>query len=632
MKLAAIAMSFSIPLFLTTYFLVNEGNTKINFARQEVRGVRYLRPLSDVLVDVAVHRSAVRRDDLAEAGRIADLVDADLLELLAVDRDLADALSTTSEALGARGRDAAAPARLAAAWERVKATDDLAESERRHNELLGNIRDLVTAVGDSSNLILDPDLDTYYVMDALLLQEPELIDGLIGLGDSIDQLPVDGLAIPTEQHVELAGDVALLRFHTDALEADLLTAFAETKNFNENDALQPTLAPLMARAVETTRTVADLAAPSVDHDAFDAAVRDAVDAHRSLWVGLFDEEESMLRSRESGDLSGRRFEITAVSVALLLSVLLTLWVAWRISRSVGSVASAASRLAAGDLSSRASVRSRDEVGVMATGFNTMAESLDALVAQMAAASLEVTSSAARLNAVADELAQTTTVQSAAVSEASATTDQLARASASIAETVDDVAAQAAETRANLQQAEVDIELSTKRTLALAERVSEIGAILTLINEIAGQTNLLALNASIEAARAGDEGRGFAVVAEQVRQLAERSKASAADIASIIEGVQAETNATVMAMAKGATQMRAGLILLDAVTDGTELVRLTTQQQRSVSSQVVETMEQLSDVSLHVSETAGSIASASAALAALAADLEGTAATATVPRG
>jgi methyl-accepting chemotaxis protein len=219
--------------------------------------------------------------------------------------------------------------------------------------------------------------------------------------------------------------------------------------------------------------------------------------------------------------------------------------------------------------------------------------------------LEVNSAASELSASSDELAATTTQQSAAVTEASATTEELARASAAIADTVDQVAVQ---------------------TAALAGRVQDIGGLLDLINDIADQTNLLALNAAIEAARAGEEGRGFAVVAEEVRRLAERSKSSAADIAVIVGGVREETNATVMAMEKGAKQMQAGLVLLERVTDAAGHVRLTTQQQRSATSQVVETMEQLTDASRQVSATAQEIAAAAGSLADLAGNLEATAAT------
>jgi methyl-accepting chemotaxis protein len=173
----------------------------------------------------------------------------------------------------------------------------------------------------------------------------------------------------------------------------------------------------------------------------------------------------------------------------------------------------------------------------------------------------------------------------------------------------------------LEQAEADIALSSERTLALVDRVNDIDALLVLINDIADQTNLLALNAAIEAARAGENGLGFAVVADEVRRLAERSKASAADIASIVAAVQGESSATVMAMEKGAKQMQQGLLLLEAVTDANGQVRLTTQQQRSATAQVVETMGQLTDASRQVSATAQEIASAAGNLADLAGTLE-----------
>ena len=255
-----------------------------------------------------------------------------------------------------------------------------------------------------------------------------------------------------------------------------------------------------------------------------------------------------------------------------------------------------------------------------------ARKLRSLADDTRSAGVEVNSAASELSASSDELAAITTQQSAAVTQASATTEELARASAAIADTVDEVAAQTSETRDNLELAKADIQTSSERTLALAGRVQDIGGLLNLINDIADQTNLLALNAAIEAARAGEEGRGFAVVAEEVRRLAERSKGSASDIAVIVDGVREETNATVMAMEKGAKQMQAGLMLLERVTDAAGQVRLTTQQQRSATSQVVETMEQLTDASRQVSATAQQIAAAAGNLADLAGNLETTAAT------
>ena len=631
MKLTAIALSFTIPLVVTTYFLVREQSIKIDFAAQELRGTRYLRPLSRLMVHVEQHRSLVQRGDTSQASRSESLVDTDIEELLAVDRDLAAHLETTSATLNRRDRGDAAPARLKSSWEDLKLAIDVEASERLHRDLMDDIRTLVAHVGDTSKLILDPDLDTYYVMDALLLKEPEIVEELGDLGAAIQAAPPGGDSAG-ETAAALAASVALLRFQIDGLVADLDAAFAETVNFNQSDELEPALTPLLETARGATAAVADLTTPNTDRDAHGAAVREAIDAHDSLWTELFEQEESMLDSRKSADLGRRRFALSTVLVALVAAVILTLWVARRISRNVGAVADAAGHLASGELATRAEVRSRDEVGVMATSFNAMADSLDGLVTQVIAASEAVATSATRLNSAADELAATTTEQSAAVTEASATTEELARASAAIADTVDVVAAQAAETRDNLERAESDIDASASRTIALAEKVGEIGTILALINEIADQTNLLALNAAIEAARAGEGGRGFAVVADEVRRLAERSKSSAAGIAEIVEGIQAETNATVMAMEKGAKQMQAGLGLLAAVADGAAQVSLTTQQQRSATSQVVDTMEQLSDASRQVSATANEIAAASATLATLAANLERTGTSAAADAG
>ena len=623
MKLAAISLSFVVPLVITTYLYVGETNFKIDFAQQEMEGITYLRPLSRLLVHVEVFDMAVRRQDGAQSARLEALIETDFRDLLAVDGQLRDSLQTTSSGLSDRGRGASVPTQLQSTWEALKLASSAGDQAYREvaDRLVTGLRDLIVQVGDQSKLILDPDLDTYYIMDALLLREPEFIGLLRGLGNDVAALPGDADRLSAEDQARLAGQVALLRFQTDGLETDLRSAYVEARRFSQSTELEPTVTPLSARAIDTTRKVADLVGPQIDRPAFAAAAREAIDAHTALWPTLLDQEQKMLQTRETGDMTRRFRSLALVFASLAFSTVLTVFFARRLARNVRAVAAAAGRVATGDLSSRAPVQGGDEVASMATAFNSMAESLEALVGQVISASEAVTTSATQLNSAADQLAATTTEQSAAVTEASATTEELARASASIADTVDQVAAQTGETRDNLEQAEADIEASSVRTLALAELGTEIGAILTLINDIADQTNLLALNAAIEAARAGEAGRGFEVVAEEVRRLAERSKKSAADIAVIIQGIQSQTEATVMAMEKGGKQMRSGLQLLAEAADGTAQVRLTTQQQRSATAQVVETMEQLSDASREVSATASQIASASAMLATLAANLQ-----------
>jgi methyl-accepting chemotaxis protein len=82
---------------------------------------------------------------------------------------------------------------------------------------------------------------------------------------------------------------------------------------------------------------------------------------------------------------------------------------------------------------------------------------------------------------------------------------------------------------------------------LSERAHDIGAILSVIDEVAEQTNLLALNAAIIAAQAGERGRGFAVVADEIKELAERTSASTREISQVIKGFQDETSRAVDAI-------------------------------------------------------------------------------------
>ena len=113
---------------------------------------------------------------------------------------------------------------------------------------------------------------------------------------------------------------------------------------------------------------------------------------------------------------------------------------------------------------------------------------------------------------------------------------------------------------------------------LEEKSKQMDAILSVIIEISEQTNLLALNASIEAARAGEAGKGFAVVANEVKNLAESSKASSDDISKIINEFTREISQLKALMKENSEKVLYGDTLVNNTV--TDVINMITQLKAS----------------------------------------------------
>ena len=243
-------------------------------------------------------------------------------------------------------------------------------------------------------------------------------------------------------------------------------------------------------------------------------------------------------------------------------------------------------IAAGNLKAEdISTDSGDEIAEVALSANKMKSNLhEAMVhcsqsaSQVAAASEELTASAQQtaetVHQVAEsvcKMAEGADRQSAAVDDVVCQAESLETRMAELKDSAESMETVAQNSRKDastgretvahavqqIQRMAEQMDASAKVVETLGARSNEIGQIVETISNIAGQTNLLALNAAIEAARAGEAGRGFAVVAEEVRKLAEQSGEAATSIASLISGIQSDTQEAVIAIQKGNEEVQAG---------------------------------------------------------------------------
>ncbi len=516
-KAAIILAVLVVPLAVLGWHYYGDKAAAIEFTAKERDGTAYAR---EVLPLVGL---AQRQRELAAASQIKGTDTSALTGVNEAYEAQLRKIDQLESRLGARldaGKALAALKKTAPAV----ATGDWQKSHEAYSLRVDATLALLTQVADGSNLTLDPDLDTYYLMESVTATLPGVIEGTSRLGD-LARAVARGLPASEAIRRELTRAEALSDYGDERWAAGMPKVYSLRPEFKTALRDEEVRHDLHAFHELTSSLVTD--------DAKLATAAGVLDALRTVQTRSLEKLDELLVARQAAMESQRAWVSVVVVFGLLTAVYLFYSFYLVTHGGLREVQKHLEAMTAGDLTTQPRPWGRDEAARLMGSLADMQQSLRSIVHKVRGSSDNIVHSTAEISDGAMDLSSRTEQAAASLQQSAAAMDQISSTVKATSEQAQEAAGIA---HRNAEQAERGGEIigtMVETMQGIHASSSKIGDIIGVIDGIAFQTNILALNAAVEAARAGEAGRGFAVVASEVRALAQRSAGAAREIKSLI---------------------------------------------------------------------------------------------------
>jgi methyl-accepting chemotaxis protein len=549
-KAIIISIVGGLPLLAALYLLHANWSEQTDFTRKEREGVAAMRNFVPVLKGIIDARNATRAN-LGGFDAVADYQKAR--------GEVDQALAAFKKSLDASGDPIAMrPAldKLQTEWAKTADVKGGVDASGRtvFGPVVASAVELLNRIGNDSNLVLDPSLDSFYMVSALVLSLPKTMEDvgqLWGWGTFAAQRGGIGSQEEEKWHVWSARVASGVE--------DAHSYFK--RSIGANPALKARLdisALDAALALRKAGHAAVFEASAPKPQEYYAQGKQTVEKLAKLYDGALPALDDLLQKRLNQLESQERYALGLTTLCVLLAYYLFRSFSKVLEGGLREVAFHINAMRDGDLTTHPHSWGGDEVASLMSTLAQMQSSLRGIVSQVRGASESIVQGSSHIASASMDLSGRTEKTAANLQSNASSMEQISSSARAIADHAQQAAVAA---NRNAEQAVrggevIDHVVSTMHEINASSH--RIGEIISTIDGIAFQTNILALNAAVEAARAGEQGRGFAVVAGEVRNLAQRSAQAAREIKSLItDSVEKVQSGTLVV--EGAGEAMKGLL-------------------------------------------------------------------------
>ena len=385
-RLALIAVLMGLPIPVITFLLVSERNSAIDVVRKEEYGINYLTPLENIVKDLGRHRALVHaflRGETALRNQAFDAertVDQHFLTAEELDRKQAEGLGQT---YGALFQTTDRLRTLKQKWGTLKGRKlnaRPAESFDEHTQLISEALELVKYVADQSTLILDPQLDSYYLMDVTVVLMPQIVETLEqmrGTGAGI----AAANAVTQDETTKMADYIRQAQAGLKSVRRGLGVARDYNPALREK---QDGGMDTAAREIEnylalTERSFVRARTPGTSSMDYFAGMTQGLEQLLRVDDAAEENLVALLRERGAKIARDRNISLVVIAIGLLAAILAVVAIARGVARQTGEIVELIANVEKGDVEARAQVISEDELGRAAEAFNGMLDNMKGLI-------------------------------------------------------------------------------------------------------------------------------------------------------------------------------------------------------------------------------------------------------------